>query len=214
MRYDPCWDMLMKFSTLAGILIAGLAVSSAVLAQDSPDSVRRGTKQFRKSVLISGLADPWELTWGPDKMLWVTERTGKRVVRVDPTNGTKKVAVTIDEVSVPGGQDGLLGMALHPDLLKDKGNDFVYVAYSYIDMAKGADPSVADEKSPYRYLYLKVVRFTYDAASATLAKPVELVTGLPASNDHMGGRLKVGPDRKLYRTIGDQGNMGTGIHRG
>ncbi len=205
-RYDSWWDMLMKFSKLTGILIAGLAVCGSGLAQDSPDSVRRGTKQFRKSVLISGLEGPWELTWGPDKMLWVTERTGKRVVRVDPANGTKKVAVTIDEVSVPGGQDGLLGMALHPDLLKGKGNDFVYVAYSYVDKAKGADPAVTDETSPYRYLYMKVVRFTYDAASGTLAKPMVLITGLPASNDHMGGRLKVGPDGKLYLTIGDQGN--------
>src|SRR4051794_16409930 len=195
MRYDPSWDMLIKFSKLTAILIAGLIVHRAGLAQDSPDSVRRGTKQFRKSVVTSGLEGPWELTWGPDKMLWVTERSGGRVTRGDPTNGTKEGAVKIDEVSGPGGQGGLLGMALHPDLLKGKGNDFVYVAYSYVDKAKGADPSVTDENSPYRYLYMKVVRFTYDAASATLAKPVDLITGLPASNDHMAGRLKVGPDR-------------------
>lgn len=130
--------MLIKLSKVTWILIAGLAVCGAASAQDSPDSVRRGTKQFRKRVVISGLEGPWEVTWGPDKMLWVTERTGKRVVRVDPTNGAKKVAVTINEVSVPGGQDGLLGMALHPELLKGNGNDFVYVAYSYVDKAKGA----------------------------------------------------------------------------
>ena len=28
-----------------------------------------GTKQFRKSVVVSGLAGPWEVTWGPDETL-------------------------------------------------------------------------------------------------------------------------------------------------
>ncbi len=206
MGYHPRWDLFMNYSRLAGFLMAGLAICGTGLAQDSPDSVRRGTKEFRKTVVTSGLDSPWELTWGPDKMLWVTERGAKRVVRVDPANGTKKVAITIDEVSVPGGQDGLLGMALHPDLLKGKGTDFVYVVYTYVDQAKGPDPAVTDEKSPYRYLYTKVVRFTYDAASQTLGKPLELIRGLPASNDHNGGRIKFGPDGKLYETIGDQGN--------
>ncbi|MBY0373857.1 MAG: PQQ-dependent sugar dehydrogenase, partial [Bryobacteraceae bacterium] len=33
-----------------------------------------------------------------------------------------------------------------------------------------------------------------------------ILTGLPAGNDHNALRLKLGPDRKLYLTIGDQGN--------
>jgi hypothetical protein len=40
------------------------------------------------------------------------------------------VAITIDEVYQTLAQDGLLGMALHPDLLKGKGTDYVYVAYT------------------------------------------------------------------------------------
>lgn len=55
-------------------------------------------------------------------------------------------------------------------------------------------------------LYAKVVRLTYDGATGTLRDPVELVAGLPASNDHQALRLKIGPDRKLYLTIGDVGN--------
>src|SRR5580704_17126961 len=94
------WAILLSIS----VLFLGLA-----LAQDGPDSVLRGTKEFRKSVLASGLAGPWELTWGPDNMLWVTERTGKRITRIDPVSGQRTVAITIDEVSAPGGQDGLLG---------------------------------------------------------------------------------------------------------
>jgi hypothetical protein len=71
------------------VLFLGLA-----LAQDGPDSVLRGTKEFRKSVLASGLAGPWELTWGPDNMLWVTERTGKRITRIDPASGPWRLRLT------------------------------------------------------------------------------------------------------------------------
>jgi PQQ-dependent dehydrogenase (s-GDH family) len=82
----------------------------------------------------------------------------------------------------------------------------VYVAYTYVDKAKGPDPMVADPASPYRYLYGKIVRLTYNAANRTLSQPVTVLGGLPAGDDHLGGRLKFGPDRKLYLTIGDQGH--------
>jgi PQQ-dependent dehydrogenase (s-GDH family) len=176
------------------------------LSQDGPESVLKGTKQFRKNVLASGLSGPWELAWGPDNMLWVTERTGKRITRIDPATGKSSVAITIDEVSAPGGQDGLLGMALHPELLKGTGHDYVYVGYTYVDRKKGPNPSVSDAASPYRFLYGKIIRLTYDKTKGTLSKPVDLVVGLPAGNDHVAGRLKFGPDRKLYFTVGDGGH--------
>src|SRR5262245_5381932 len=150
----------MKHSVLAATLLASVVFFELVLAQDGPDSVLRGTKQFRKKVLISGLAGPWELTWGPDNMLWVTERSGKRVTRVDPSTGERSVAITINEVSAPGGQDGLLGMALDPQLLKGTGPDYVYIGYTYQDQSKGPDLTVADPRSPYRFLYGKKVRHT------------------------------------------------------
>jgi PQQ-dependent dehydrogenase (s-GDH family) len=190
----------------SAILPIATLLTGLVFAQDSPDSVLRESKQFRKSVLVSGLAGPWELTWGPDNMLWVTERSGKRITRVDPVNGKRTVAITIDAVSAPGGQDGLLGMALHPELLRGTGNDYVYAAYTYVDRGKGPTPWVTSERNPYRYLYGKIVRLTYDKATATLSQPIDLITGLPAGNDHVGGRLKFGPDKKLYFTIGDQGH--------
>src|ERR1044072_1606496 len=163
----------MKKCLRTAVLPALLAFLGVVTAQDGPDSVTRGTKRFDKKVLVSGLAGPWELTWGPDNMLWVTERTGKRVTRIDPSTGERSVAITIDEVLAPGGQEGLLGMALHPGLLKGTGNDYVYVAYTYVDRKKGPDPDVTDPASPYRYLYGKIVRLRYNSATRTLSDPVD-----------------------------------------
>lgn len=196
----------MKNWLLATIVCALALTPIMISAQDGPESVLPPSKQFRRTVIASGLAGPWEVTWGPDNMLWITERLAKRVTRIDPSNGKQSVAITINEISAPGGQEGLLGMALHPDLLKGKGTDYVYVAYTYVDQAKGAHASITDPANPYRYLYNKIVRLTYDASSGKLTQPVNVITGLPAGNDHNGGRLKMGPDRKLYLTIGDQGH--------
>ena len=187
------------------VLIAA-ALGTPALAQDLPSSVVTGAAQFDEKVLVSGLQGPWEITWGPDNFLWVTERTAGKIDRIDPQTGEVKPAIQLPEVFAPGGQDGLLGLALDPDLLQGNGHDYVYTAYTYVDRARGADETVVDPNSPYRYLYTKLIRLTYDPASGTLGQPLELIAGLPASSDHNSGRMKVGPDGKLYYTIGDGGN--------
>jgi len=149
---------------------------------------------FTSRAVVTGLDYPWQITWGPDGHLWVTERNGKRVSRVNPTNGSKIVLVEINEAYAKGSQLGLLGMALHPKLLQHMGEDYVYVAYTYLEGAEGSGTRHA-----------KIRRYTYDLSTQSLGKPLDIISGLPASNDHNSGRLKIGPDGKLYYTIGDQG---------
>jgi PQQ-dependent dehydrogenase (s-GDH family) len=189
-------------------LVRCIAISCALLifsaAQDPPESVRKPNKRFDRRVVVSGLDHPWEITWGPDNMLWVTERSGKRITRVNQETGERRTAATLSEVVAPGGQEGLLGLALPSRFLT--GDNSVYVAYHYIDRTLPPDARVTDPASIFRNLYGKVVRLTYDPATQTLHSPVTLIKGLPAGNDHNAMRLKVGPDEKLYLTIGDQGN--------
>src|SRR4029450_3118119 len=108
-------------------VVCGLIVFARLIAQDGPETVVRGTKQFRQSEVVTGLAGPWELTAGPANMLRGTERPGKRITRVNPATGERKVAATIDEVLAPGSQDGLMGLAL------DLGSNFVYAGYHIPD---------------------------------------------------------------------------------
>jgi PQQ-dependent dehydrogenase (s-GDH family) len=151
---------------------------------------------FSFRVVTSGLSAPWEVVWGPDDQLWVTERTGRRLIRVNPATGAVTPALTIDESYDPGESwhEGVLGLALHPDLLKGAGRDYVYIAYTY-DVDAG--PALSRR--------LKVRRYTYDTVKSALTDPLDVITDLPAHDDHGGGRLVFGPDQKLYLTRGDNG---------
>ena len=151
---------------------------------------------FSFRVIASGLQMPWEVALGPDDQLWVTERTGRRVIRVNPATGAITPALSIEDAYPPGDSwhEGVLGIALHPDLLKNVGRDHVFVAYTY-----DADAGTSLLRK------LKVRRYTFDAAKGTLGDPVDVIANVPAHDDHGGGRLAIGPDLKLYLTRGDNG---------
>jgi PQQ-dependent dehydrogenase (s-GDH family) len=174
------------------VLVAFLAAQNAPVPFAHPD-IAAGPETFSIRVVTSGLQNPWDLNWGPDGRIWVTERAGKRITRVDPADGSRSVAITIPDVMQTHAQDGLLGMAFGPGFLA-AGPDHVFVALTY-----DADPGPAGVRR------LMIRRYTYDRAAGTLAAPLDLVTGMPAGADHVSGRLVLGRDAKLYLTIGDQG---------
>jgi len=175
--------------TITGLMAAVIILSGCTAQTPTPNPTPH--PGFTMRIVVDGLANPWEVTWGPDGMLWVTEKAAGRVVRVSPTDGTVRPALTLpDVVATSGAQDGLLGLALHPSLLQGDTDQYVYLAYTY-------DP--AQRKA-------KLVRYTYDREREQLEDPIELLTGMPAGLDHDSGRLVYGPDDKLYYTIGDQGH--------
>ena len=150
--------------------------------------------EFAKRVVTTGLADTFQLIWGPDDYLWVTGRsTGVSPVSC-PRTDPRCPAIVIGDL-LTDGPGGLLGMALDPGLLKGTGNDFVYVAYTY---DADAAPATVTRRT-------KIVRLTYDSRAHVLGGAWDVLAGLPAGTDHQGGRLIIGPDRKLYFTIGDLG---------
>jgi PQQ-dependent dehydrogenase (s-GDH family) len=184
---------IMKRRLLAFLAVAAIA-APALRMRGATQGTPVSPALFAKRVVTTGLENPFQVIWGPDDYLWVTERTAGRVTRVLPSDGSRTPAITIGDLLAddPG---GLLGMALDPGLLKGTGNDYVYVAYTY---DADADPAKVSART-------KIVRFTYDPRARGLGNPKDVLVGLPAGTDHQGGRLVVGPDRKLYFTIGDLG---------
>jgi PQQ-dependent dehydrogenase (s-GDH family) len=176
---------------------------------------------FTARVVARQLSDPWEITYGPDNYLWVTEAHGYRVSRIDPATGTKKILLDLsherqfpryDKVpdQVDGGkpwpQGGLMGMALHPQLLQ--GKPYVYLAYLY-RFAGASQPGKGGAPNYGGYFFTtRIVRYEYQAQTQTLASPVVLCDTVPGSSDHNGGRLAIAPvggKDYLFYAIGDLG---------
>ena len=199
--------MKLKLLFISAILFFNFSMAQTPVTDD--------TSNWQVSYLLTSsstrLAYPFEVTYGPDNWLWITERhsdgssnKGERIVRVNPTDGNKAPMIDLSsKVYYVNGQEGLLGMAIHPALYADittTTNNYVFVAYSYNSGGGGVAA-----------LRLRIVRLIYDNATETLSPDTSLnangtiIEGLPANTDHNAGRLKIGPDLKLYYTIGDQG---------
>jgi glucose/arabinose dehydrogenase len=117
----------------------------------------------------------------------MTERGGK-ISRVNPSNGSLNVLITIPEVKSIG-EGGLLGMAIHPDFST---NPHVFLAYNY------------DKSGIYTE---KIVRYTYNGT--TLVNPTIILDNIPAANFHNGARLLISSDLKLFISTGDATNQQT-----
>ncbi len=180
----------MNSFTKVALTALALAPAGAAQAQSGPvlGTYQVGSTTVTASALATGLHVPWELLWGPDNFLWMTERNG-RISRVNPTTGQVLPLLTISEVT-ESGESGLLGLALHPDLLSTA--PYVYAVYNYT--AGGA-------------LKEKLVRLTYSASAGTLGSPLVLLDNISSVTTHNGSRLLILPDRTLLMTTGDAQNQ-------
>jgi aldose sugar dehydrogenase len=180
----------MKRPALFILLSLSIATSMFCKKSTSPDEGPEppsGPVEIKDSVITGNLSHPWEILWGPDNFIWITERGGK-ITRLNPATGAKSVVITITEVEAKG-EGGLLGMVLHPNFST---TPQVFVTYNY------------DGGSGYRE---KVVRYTYNGS--TLINPVTVIDDIGASDIHNGSRLVISPDLKLFISTGDAANAAT-----
>ncbi len=164
---------------LPGILFYALLAFSC--SGPAYKSVKGNGSAVKDSVLAGGLNFPWEILWGPDNTIWMTERGGS-ISRVNPATGMVTRLLQIPGV-VARGEGGLLGMVLHPDFSV---NPYVYVAHNY------------EAGGEYRE---KIVRYQYDGN--TLTSPLVIFDNIKASYVHNGCRLLITADRKLLVSTGD-----------
>ena len=180
----------MKFLRIAAAaLVAGAASLTASAQAPALTTFPVGTTTVTASALAGNLNTVWELMWGPDNFIWMTERNG-RISRVNPTTGAVQLLLAVPDVTETG-ESGLLGLVVmdpFPLSVPPVATYWVFVVYNYTD-AGG--------------LKEKVVRYTYTTGAATLTSPLVLLGNIPATTTHSGSRLLLLPDRTLLMTTGD-----------
>ena len=146
--------------------------TGVVVPDDWPtDSIR---------VVKNNLNFPWEILWGKDDFIWMTERGGK-ISKVNPKTGEVAFSTTLPDV-VSNGEGGLLGMVQHPDFLT---NGLFYVVYDYGNYKE------------------KLVQLKF--SNNSIQTVAILIDNIPASSIHNGSRLWISSDAapKLFMTTGD-----------
>ncbi|MEI9912524.1 MAG: PQQ-dependent sugar dehydrogenase [Bacteroidota bacterium] len=183
-------NTLYSFTVIAKDAAGNSSGSSTALAVTTLPP-QAGSETFTQRTVIANQRMPHDLVYGPDNNIWFTERFAGRVSFVNPATGAKTVLLTLgSKMVLVGGQDGLMGLALHPQLLQ--GKPYVYISYTY------QSTSATVRKT-------RIERYTYDSNTKTLGSPVTVLEDIPGSNDHNSARLAIGPDLKLYYSVGDMG---------
>ncbi len=107
------------------ILISLLIIVGFVM--ESQSQIFIGTTEIDTSSIVTGLDTPWEILWGPDDHIWLTERNGT-ISKLNPESGEITELIAIGDVNEQN-EGGLLGMVLHPDF---DNYPYVFVVYNYI----------------------------------------------------------------------------------
>ncbi|GAA3376014.1 PQQ-dependent sugar dehydrogenase [Streptomyces sannanensis] len=140
------------------------------------------------STLTKDLASPWGLAALPDGDLLVSSRDQGTITRIDTETGRKTLLGSVPGVA-PGGEGGLLGLAVPPTYASD------HLVYAYFTTE--SDNRIArvlyDERKP---------------AGQQLGAPDTILRGIPKGVIHNGGRIAFGPDGMLYAGTGETGNPG------
>lgn len=169
----------MKKYFFISILLAGLfplQLNSQILI---------GNTEVDTASIVSGLDTPWEILWGPDDHIWMTERFG-RVSRFDPETGELKQILDISNTVHEQSEAGLLGMALDPGF---ESNNRVYLVYNYLDGSNIKE---------------RLVRYIYEGGE--LVNETILLDDIGGSGNHNGSRIAFGSEGNIFLTTGDAVN--------
>ena len=153
-----------------------LSLIPFVFAQEYPEL---GVKV---ETVAENLNIPWSIAWTPDWTIFFTERNGDLRIIQDGIVSEKPIL----SLEVGGEEGGLLGIALDPNY---SDNHYVYLYYTSNDFLSNQN---------------KVVR--YVESNLKLTEDKILIDNIPGGPYHDGGRIKFGPDGKLYIATGDAGN--------
>ncbi|MBT8462832.1 MAG: PQQ-dependent sugar dehydrogenase [Gemmatimonadetes bacterium] len=182
--------MRLNYRWPAAILgIASLAVLSASCGDEGMTATLPTADDIVLTEIADGLQRPVQLTGlSGDSRLFIVEQRGRIRVFADGQLRPGPYLDIAGQLS-GGNEQGLLGLAFHPD--------FASNGYAYINYTNGAGDT-------------EVVRFTESADGLTLdpASRKDILFVEQPFGNHNAGQLLFGPDGMLYVPLGDGGSGG------
>src|SRR6266536_1966050 len=158
--------------------------SASATVPAGPAAGPRAPDLSAPSEIARGIDVPWGLVFLPGGDALVAERDSARILRVPGGGGEPHEVYRVPGV-VPGGEGGLLGLAISPSYATDR-----YV-YAYFTAASDN----------------RIVRFRLgEGAGGT---PEVVFDGISKAGVHNGGRIVFGPDGMLYAGTGDATERGS-----
>ena len=181
-------DSGLAASTTYGYAVTASDAAGNTSPQSGTVSVTTGSGCAQSVCGVTQVATDTDIPWGlltlPDGSVLYSRRDAKDVVRLDPATGAKTTVGTVPNVSGTDGEGGLMGLAVAPSFATDR---WLYLMYT----------TATDN----RIVRMKLNGLSLDTASAQV-----LVSGILRNKYHNGGRLRFGPDGKLYASTGDAQN--------
>ncbi len=190
----------MKLSrrSLIKLLIAGIIVGvsgtsigyiySIIARNNRKNNIKISKEPLESNTTVRDIATdlevPWSIAQVDENSYIVSERPGRLVLV--KKNGDKKLIATFNVARVA--EAGLLGVALHPEF------DSKPLVYIYLSYRSGSE------------ILNRVISARIDRRAWKIESTKTLIDRIPGAPIHDGGRIRFGPDNRLYITTGDAAN--------
>ncbi|WP_236589037.1 PQQ-dependent sugar dehydrogenase [Ramlibacter aurantiacus] len=188
--------------TPSGVLASALVGLAATVLPASAAAPSAETPKLNRTVVMSGLQEPWDIAFTPDGVMLFTEKCrglsarlpDGKTVRLFGTSGSALVAPDL----FCQGQSGVHGVAVDPDFAKG-------TRYIYVFMASRMRTPATN----------RVVRLALNADATGVDQRTDIIDDIAykqeanavgAAGAHSGGRIRFGPDGFLYVASGDNHN--------
>lgn len=162
------------------LLLVGCSSNEQQNSVERQQNALNEQENAEQVVIMENLKAPWSIE-KLENTFYLTERPGN-IVKIE--NGEiKRQSVELEKELATAAEAGLLGFVLAPDFQE---SNLAYAYYTYEDSSGQFN----------RIITLRLEDNVWKEENLLLDK-------IPSGSYHHGGRLKIGPDGKLYATAGD-----------